>query len=337
MPNLNDKWGSKETWLRILYLRANVMWIFRQELVGLELDELRWLDAILDDAYLAISMQASRFTSNEEAFRSCLELIRNYIEQRIEMAPADAELQRLLQLAGEAHPSDVIQEVYEKLAGEARSIYRIAPRRKVRLLREWLNTHPMGSTRPGDYRDPYHVNAITKVQQQLSVIELRVHLDEFDVWSLFAIPALLTHELVCHAHANDDRNNQVSIWAEGIMDWTAVFFFERWIRRLKLPYAVVKSRGEDLWERRMTPTRYSGRVIADTLVGWLASEASVRRLDVARPVAARFALEVNTAAAPLWRKDALASRIANIETNKPLQEAFRDWRAGAIPAAAMLS
>ena len=120
------------------------------------------------------------------------------------------------------------------------------------------------------------------------------------------------------------------------MDWTAVFFFERWSRRLKLPYPVIKSRGGDLWERRMTPTRYTGRVIADTLVDWLADEASVRGLGVARPVAARFALEVNVTAAPLWAKDALASRIATIRTDKPLQQSFRDWRAGVSPAAAML-
>src|SRR6266704_6631695 len=126
MPNLNDKWGSKEIWLRVLYLRANVMWIFRQELLGLELEELRWLNAILNDAYLAITMQAARFTNNEEAFRSCLELITNYIEQRIERAPADAELQRLLQLTRDARPSDVIQGFYDKLAGDARNIYRMA-------------------------------------------------------------------------------------------------------------------------------------------------------------------------------------------------------------------
>ena len=143
---------------------------------------------------------------------------------------------------------------------------------------------------------------------------------------------------MCHAYASDDRNNQRSIWAEGVMDWAAVFFFEKWSRRLKLPGAIVKSRGDDLWVRRMAPTRYTGRVIADTLVDWLTEEPSIQRVDVARVVAANFALEVNGTVAPLWAKDALASRIATIWSDKPLQEAFRAWRAiGAAPAAAMLS
>jgi hypothetical protein len=255
-PNLSDKWGSKETWLRALYLRANLIWVFRQELVGLELDQLHWLGAILDDAYLTITTQANRYADSDEGFDACLEWVRNNIEQRIGMAPEDLELHRLLQLTDDAHPSDVIQEIFDKLAGSAQVIYRSGPRRKVRLLREWLNTHPVGSVRPGDFRDPYHVDALTNVRQQVSEIELRVHLDDFDAWSLLAIPALLTHELVCHAYARDDRDNQRSIWAEGVMDWTAVFFFEKWSRRLKLPGAIVKSRGDDLWVRRMAPTRY---------------------------------------------------------------------------------
>jgi hypothetical protein len=128
----------------------------------------------------------------------------------------------------------MIQEIFDKLVGNTRNIYRAGPRRKVRLLREWLNTHPVGSARPGDFRDPYHVDACTDVQQQLllSTVQLRIHLDEFDARSLLAIPALLTHELVCHAYANDGQNNQHSIWAEGVMDWTAAFFFEKWCHRL---------------------------------------------------------------------------------------------------------
>lgn len=336
MPNLNDKWGSKEAWLRALYLRANITWIFRQELVKLDLDQLHWLDAILNDVYLTIDVQADRFTTNEEGFSSCLELVRNNIEQRIKIAPADAELQRLLSLTYNTHPCDVIQKVFDNLESRARNIHRTAPHRTVRLLREWLNTHPLGSARPGDYRDSYHVSALTKVQQPVSVVELRIHLDEFDVRSLFAVPALLTHELVCHAYASEDRNDQLSIWSEGVMDWTAAFFFEEWSQRLELPYALVKSRGDDLWESRMSPTRYTGRVIANTLVDWLVGEASVRVLRVARLVAARFALEVNVEEAPLWAKDALAARIATIWEDEPLQEALRDWRAGASSVGTML-
>jgi hypothetical protein len=334
MPSLNDKWGGKEIWLRALYLRANVIWIFRQELLELELGRLQWLKRILDDAYLNINVQASRFGTNKEGFDFCLELIRNNIGQRIELAPIDAELQRLLQLAQVAQPCDVIERVFRPLAGEAAAVHRAAPHRTVRLSREWLNTHPLGSARPGDYRDPYHVDALTVIQKELSTVELQAHLDEFDALSLLAIPALFTHELVCHAYANDKRSNQKSIWAEGVMDWTAAHFFGKWIRRLNFPYAAVKNRGHDLWDRRMSSTRSSGRMIADTLVDWLAGEPSVQVLQVAESVAAHYTLEVNVAAEPLWAKDELASRIANIRTDEPLQEALRDWLTGGRSAAA---
>ena len=319
-------------------MRANIIWLFRKELVKLELHELRWLDAILQDAYLAITGQVRRFVTNEEAFDYSVALVRNNIEQRIALMGADAELGRLLQLADQARPCDAIQEIFSQLARNTRNIYRTAPRRTVRLQRLGLSGHPLGSTRPGDFADPYHVDAQTKVDAKKSSIELQIYLDEFGVPSLLAIPALLTHELVCHAYANDGKSDKQSIWAEGVMDWTALFFFEQWTVRLGLPYAAVRSHGEALWDRRMTPTRYTGRAIADTLVEWLANYASsVRGPTMARRVTARFALEINVAAASLLQKDALASRIANIETDVPLQEAFDAWRTGVSKAEAMLT
>lgn len=338
MSGLISKWGSKQLWLRSLWLRANLIWVFREELLRLELNELRWLGGILKDAYLTAHVQVGRFPTNKQAFDQSVEIVRNNIEQRIEASGADPELGRLLELVREATQCDAIQEIFNKLASETRSIYRMAPRRSVRLQREWLADHPLGASRPGNFRDPYHINARTTVQNQLSLIELQIHLDGFDVASLLALPALLTHELVCHAYANEDRSDQRSIWAEGVMDWAALFFFEKWGLRLGLPYAPIKTHGETFWEQRMTPTRYVGRATAETLVQWLANDAlvQVRGLTMARQVAARFALEVNVSAAPLLAKDSLASRIANIGADALLQQAFRDWRAGSSSAAAML-
>jgi hypothetical protein len=337
MAGLNDKWGSKEAWLRSLYLRASIIWIFRQEIPRLELGQLRWLGPILEDAYLVTTVQAGRYTDNNEAFDASIDLVRNNIEQRLASLGADAELHRLLKLTRDARPCDAIRQLFHKLAKDAHNIYRTGPPRKIQLQCEWLSGHPRGATSPGTYPDPYHLNAQTKVQEHRSLIELQIHLDEFDVPGLLAIPALLTHELVCHAYADEDCNDLQSIWAEGVMDWVALFFFERWSLHLDLPYARIKSHGEKLWEQRMSPARYTGRDIANRLVEWLVKDTSVRGLNVAQQVTAKFALEVNVAAASLLAKDSLASRIANIRTDIQLQQAFRDWRAGARPAAEMIS
>lgn len=80
MPRLDEKWGSKERWLQALYLRSSIMWLFRQEIVELELGQLRWLDAILSDAYLHADTLAGRFATDEEAFERCVQLLRNNIE-----------------------------------------------------------------------------------------------------------------------------------------------------------------------------------------------------------------------------------------------------------------
>jgi hypothetical protein len=336
MPSLIEKWETKEAWQRSLFSRAGVIWLFRDELMDLKLRRSRWLGNILQNAYLTIDVHAVRATTNEEAFNYSLELIRNGIDQRIAQVGDDDELRRLLKLTEDAQPFDSIREIFHQLTTRTHSVYRMTPTRKVQLKLEWLNDHPLRSKRPGEFNDQYHLDACTKIQQDLSVVELRIYLDEFDVPSLLAIPALLTHELICHAYANEDSSDQHSIWAEGVMDWAAAFFFERWSPRLDLPYALVKEHGEDLWSRRTRTARYSGRFIADSLVQWLVNDPSIRGLDMARQVAARFALEVNVADAPLLAKDELASRIANIRTDPALQEAFQSWRARSIQAVEMM-
>ena len=66
---LSDKWGSKDVWLRALFVKSNLSWLFREEFTNLLLGELRWLDLILADAYLVASVEATHFDSNELALR----------------------------------------------------------------------------------------------------------------------------------------------------------------------------------------------------------------------------------------------------------------------------
>ena len=269
-------------------------------------------------------------------FARSLELIKNNIEQRILTVGDDAELERLKKLIDSASTCDPLRQIFDRLAKETRAIYRFASPRRATLESEWLIDHPLGSGRPGEYPDPYHVNAQTRIHGDKAAVELQIHLDGFDAVSLLAIPALLTHELVCHAHAKEDRYDSRSIWAEGVMDWTSLFFFEQWSWRLGLPYGVTDERGKDLWGRRMSSSRLTGRMAAATLTEWLARERSVRGIAVASRVTARFALEVNATDAPLRAKDILASRLAKIVQDKELQEGIRAWRNTGAPVTDLL-
>jgi hypothetical protein len=337
MPiSLSDKWGSEDIWLRALFVKANLIWIFREEFPKLLLGELNWLYAILGEAYLVAAVEAKHFESNEAAFDRSVELVKNNIEQRIATMGSDAELERLKALIGCATICDPLRQIFDRLAKKTRVLYGAAFSRKTELEPTWLIDHPLRALRPGEYPDPYHVTAQTRLRGENADIELQIHLDGFEVRSLLAIPALLTHELVCHAHAREDSYDSRSIWAEGVMDWTALFFFEQWSWCLGLPYAITDEHGKILWERRVNTARLTGRYAAASLTEWLASESSVRSISVARRVTARFALEVNSSEASLRLKDTLATRLANVLKDKELQEGVRAWRNSGASVADLL-
>jgi protein-tyrosine-phosphatase len=333
MPGLMTKWGDRDKWLRLVYLRVNILWLFRDELLGL--DELRWLGGIIHDAFVAVELHAAAYETDGEAFNFCLTLIRERIEERVEAKGLDEELQRLRALTSEAQPCDHILAIFERLVKDVCRVYPRSSRRKVSLATEWINKHPSVSN-TGGVPDLYHVAAQTRVSSRHSVVELQVHLDEFEAPSLLAIPALLTHELVCHAYASEDKSRSTSTWAEGVMDWVAAFFFDIWSPKLSLPYAAVRRHGGQLWDRRMFPTRGTGRAAADTVVEWLVTEPYVRGVRMAQQVVTRWAIDFNVTKHPLYKKDRLTSRMLLIHTDFELQDAFRAWYAGTEGVDALL-
>jgi hypothetical protein len=266
--SLSDRWGSKDTWLRAFFVKSNLIWLFREEFPQLLLGERRLLQAILSDAYFVASVEASHFETNEAAFARSIELVKNNIEQRISTMGGNAELDRLKALVDRANMCNPIGQIFDQLAKKTKTVYGAKFSRKATLESEWLIDHPLRSSRPGVYPDPYHVTAQTRVHGNNARIQLQVHLDEFEVLSLLAVPAILTHELVCHAHAQEDGYDSRSIWAEGVMDWTALYFFEQWSWCLGLPYGNTDEHGKILWERRMNASRLTGRYAAATLTQW---------------------------------------------------------------------
>jgi hypothetical protein len=337
MTTLAEKWQNKDSWLRCLYVQTSVMWLYRHELIQLELGELRWLDGILRDTLRASAIQAPRAATNESAFEHAIELLRATIEARVASVGADNELKRLLRIALNAEAYDLIQAYFNRLTERTRAVYRNAGPRKVELQRQWINNHPMPSPRPTVYADPFHVTAQTVINPDRSVVELCVHLDGYDVPSLLAIPALLTHELVCHAYANETGADLKSIWAEGVMEWTSGYFFKKWTSRLRLlPYASINSASDELRQSRISTERSIGITIADTLFEWFSVDDAVRGASMAEAATARYTVEINSVRAPLRDKDKLASRIANIWTEPALQADLRRWLARQLPASAML-
>lgn len=333
-----ERWGSKETWLRALFVRSNVLWAFRQEFPRLPANQYKWLDHILVDGLTYADLSARTHNTNEEAFNQCLHLIKGDIERFIDLYNYDDELGRLEVLAESASICDVIQRTFNTLAKNAKQIYRGTDPRKVSLDREWLRDHPIRNLRAGgDYNDPYHVNARTVTKERNAAIELQVHLDEFDAKSLLAIPALLTHELVSHAHAKEDRYSPNSLWAEGVMDWVASYFFEKWCGLIGLPYGPTLRCGHDLWQSRLSRPRHLGRMAADTLVDWWIAEPTAGALPVALGTTAHLAIQVNSIRAPLIVKDEFASRVADIWADKILQGKLRAWRSGSVEAGHLLT
>jgi hypothetical protein len=338
VARLSEKWGSKEIWLRTLYVRCALLWLFRDEFTDLDLGALKSLASILADAYLIAVAEAARPCSWQQAFVRSIELVRAQINNRIAAMGDDVELQRLLKLVEEAQACDPLQEIFNQLARRTKNAYRTSPKRAVVLDRDWLISHPVGETRPGQYRDAYHVSAQTVIDGSKAKVELQIHLDRFDVFSLLAVPALLTHELICHAHAREDRNNDRSLWAEGVMDWVAMYFFDAWAGQVGLPYGLTRLHGRQLWDERSGgPWKYTGRLAADALVEWLTIDRSVRRTATAQVLACKFALQMNVVEAPLPTKDVLASRLLNIKRDQSLQRSIRDWHHSDAPVAALLS
>jgi hypothetical protein len=337
VDSLEDRWVTKERWLRALFVRVNIIWMFRGELARLALGQSTFLDPILVDAYNAADTQAIKYADYDEAFAAVVAIVADNIDQRIRLNGDTPELMRLRQCAEEAAICDLVQIIFDELAVRTRRIHRGLRPRKTYLHREWLSDHPEKEIQPGVFPDPYHIGAGTITKGRRADIELDVHLENFDVPSLMAIPALLTHELVSHAHAGEVGSDSMSMWAEGVMDWTSKFFFDEWAAWLGLPYEVIFQHGCSFREARMTTSRHTGRFAAETLVGWLAREPEVGSTLAARSAVAQLTLQLNAYEAPLLDKDSLASRFANLRDEPDLQDLLRAWWQRSSPAEAMLA
>jgi hypothetical protein len=322
---LEERWTSEEVWCRTLLVRAGIMWVLQAELVQLEVGGFESLREVLARAQNLTYGASRTSSSDQEAFSTTIRYLQEEIRRYVELNGADENLERVSTLLAYSELFDVIADIFCRIRQNSGRAYAGLRPRRVTLDRKWINNHPMRERRPGEYSDPYHVDARTLVSAAAARVQLRVHLDSFDELSLAAIPALLTHELICHAHAREDRSDAQSIWAEGVMDWASVFFFEKWASRLGLPYGLALLHGKDLWDRRLTKPRRSGHMAAMALVAWLATEPGIRCVRVARPTAVRLALELNAAEATLQAKDEFASRLANIQRDTHLREGLRAW------------
>jgi hypothetical protein len=330
MGTLAEKWGSKAAWLRALHVRTAIIWTFRSELTMLEIGNMKWLSPILNDAYLMADLEASRAETWQEAFGRVSERVSVLIERRLAEAEEDDELQRLKEMISKAVAYDPFTHMFGALARNTRNAYsRLGvPCRETVLDVEWLAGHPRGQSAPGHYVDPFSVDASTYVTNEVAHVQLRVHIDEFDVPSFFVIPFLFTHELVCHAHAREAGSATSSIWAEGVMDWTANYFFGRWSTTIDLPLGVTRLYSDRFGETRASRWQLTGHLAARNLVSWFSASPDVRGLPMAEALTARFGLEVNVVELPVAAKDLLASRLLNIDRDPDLQRDLRGWRSG---------
>jgi hypothetical protein len=333
---LAEKWGTKEIWLRILYVRIGLIWLFREEITQLELNESKSLAAIFDEAYRIANKVGREHSTDDAALEAARVLLQQEIDRRREICGDDSELQRLRSDIEIGLGFDPLHRLFDTLAKKTRDLYGAKQCRQTTLLPIWLNEHPLGALLTDEYLDRYHVTAATNVDPDGACVELQVHLDNFDVFSFLVIPRLLSHELVCHAHAREDRNSARSLWAEGVMDWVASFLLNKWLARLELPLGAAITHTAKFGERRTSRWRKAGHYAAEELVAWLMNDPTVRTVSIARYVVVRLAVEVNLYDAALPEKDLFASRLLNVSRDEALQLALSDWRQATGSVGALL-
>lgn len=225
---------------------------------------------------------------------------------------------------------------------------------------------------PGGESDPFAMSAATfryelKSGEVNAEVTLGIAADIFDPTTWAAVPRLLAHEYISHVvggHPADEAST-TGVFAEGVMDWAAEYYFETWIRQVDRAFAdVAIEHGLQLREalerrdERLGAARRTGRSCARRLVSFL-SQHTGRADSECRERVARLAVEVNLAQDSLAHKDEFAAALDHFldddgslavpRPRSPCQHAAADsagaslrtaivnWSSGGITAAELLT
>lgn len=256
------------------------------------------------------------------------------------LEPATEELLMQLRcLVRAASGEDPFRTLFYGIERHARALYGAAWR-PTALAVAHRRTHP----READLgRDPYALTAFTPwpPDPHQARVELRVFCDRFGPAAFAVLPILLIHEFVCHVPARQDKVNNDSEFAEGLLDWAAYYFHHQWASKVDRELApAARTHADQLKSVLLTPktaaarARKAGHAAAEKLVTWFEHDCGLSPEESRMRVAA-LAVALNQVERPLEIKDHFVSRIA-YAVPPDLEEALRSWVANTAEPAQLL-
>lgn len=184
-------------------------------------------------------------------------------------------------------------------------------------------------------RDPYAVSATTSPD---GVVQLVLWPAGFSPATYAVLSSILVHECICHVPARQDRVDNDSIFAEGLMDWAAAFFHNRWLTSLDHRLApMARLHAKTLREVFSPPARRTAELRAEELIGWFTQPSVGRPIPaLAAPFkVANLALSLNTTPGCLDCKDRFVSRLRR-PFSRDLAGRIGAWGEGRLPPAELL-
>ncbi|MFZ0168070.1 MAG: hypothetical protein WAL64_01455 [Candidatus Dormiibacterota bacterium] len=321
--------GTEAAWERALYVKTALLWAFRSRIA--EIAGMQWLQEALTQSSERYAVECS---THNKALAQAKAFVVNEVNHQIATYGGGQRMRRLLQLASACAPCSVLDDLFELLAGKTSDLYGNLSSATCAMTPTWLLAHPRA--RPGENApDIYSIDACTTLVNGEPQVELQIFLTEFDASCLMAVPRLLVHELICHVHAHDDAIDNRSVWAEGVMDWTAAKLWEEWCMALGLPAGPVLGHGGAISAQRHPEFRITGHYAADNLCQWLTGVGLP--YTVAKNKVVRLTLEINVADQPLDAKGELVSRLSMLADDTALQQALGAWVQKGAPAASLLT
>lgn len=248
-------------------------------------------------------------------------------------------LQRLLDLCVPGQLSDPFAQLAAEIENQARATYGLAWKSMAIEIVPSLS-HPRRLQHP----NPYVVSAETPwpTFPEPVLVRLIVQCSEFGPEAFAVVPAVLTHEIVCHVPAAQDRAKNDSPFAEGFMDWVASEFHDDWMAVVDPDLApAAQKHAQQLKQLELSSTdridhhaRCHGRHTATILAVWFQQIFGTRNRAVA--LVKRLAVELNSIQASIVAKDYFVSRIS-WPLDDSLAEQLVGWERGEVPATQLLA
>ena len=339
---MNVTWPPAPDISRNLRARASVFHAVRGKLSPLvefaeRLDEFK---AAL--AELASSATQCGLTVDDDA-AAIKEVIRAFDTKRRAMQTlavldvvAKQFIGQLLEMLETACGEDPFAAVCDRIEEQAQALYGEAWR-PVALSIVHTRSHPRGD----GHRDPYTVSAVTKWRAEVADVELQIYVDKFGPAAFAAIPLILTHECVCHVPARQDKANNSSTFAEGLLDWASWYFHDNWAAKLDPVFApAARKHADELkhvlmdGETAEAAARISGHDAAADLTGWMETQFDIT-VSEARSRIAQLAVELNQLDRPIGDKDHFVS-LLRTPFHPRLETLLIGWYERTTTAAALL-